>query len=91
LEVSGQLHAPAALPLGKKLAVPTGQETGWAPEQFWTTWRGENSCPYRDLNSDPSAFQPVAIPTVVSRFHIRDIKKLIASVLMGIMLDFNLE
>jgi hypothetical protein len=23
-------------------------------------WRGEQSCPYRDVNSDPSAVQPVA-------------------------------
>jgi hypothetical protein len=23
-------------------------------------WRGENSCPYQDLNSDPSAAQPIA-------------------------------
>jgi hypothetical protein len=27
---SGQLHATAALPLGKKLPVPTGLEAGWA-------------------------------------------------------------
>jgi hypothetical protein len=24
------------------------------------TWRGEKSCPFRDLNSDLSAIQPVA-------------------------------
>jgi hypothetical protein len=27
----------------------------------WTTWRRENSCPYRDSKSDPSIVQPVAI------------------------------
>jgi hypothetical protein len=32
MEVSGQLHAPAALPPGKELLVPIGQEGGWAPE-----------------------------------------------------------
>jgi hypothetical protein len=26
----------------------------------WTSWRGENSWPYRDSNSDPSIVQPVA-------------------------------
>jgi hypothetical protein len=36
------------------------QEAGWAPEPIWTTWRRENYCPHRDLNSDPSVVQPVA-------------------------------
>jgi hypothetical protein len=31
MEVSGQLHAPAALPPGKELLVPIGKEAGWAP------------------------------------------------------------
>jgi hypothetical protein len=35
MEVSGQLHAPAALPPGKEPLVPIGQEAGWAPEPFW--------------------------------------------------------
>jgi hypothetical protein len=38
MEMSGQLHAPAALPLGKEPLVPIGQEAGWAPEPFWTRW-----------------------------------------------------
>jgi hypothetical protein len=54
MQVSGQLHAPNALP-----PVPIGKEAGWAPEPVWT-WRGEKSCPYRDSNSDPSTVQPVA-------------------------------
>jgi hypothetical protein len=33
---------------------------GWTPEPIWTTWRSENSCPYRDSNSDPLIVQPVA-------------------------------
>jgi hypothetical protein len=45
MEVSGQLHVPAALPLGKEPTVPTGQEAGWAPEPVWTLWRREKSCP----------------------------------------------
>jgi hypothetical protein len=36
MEVSGQLHAPAALPPGKEPLVSIGQEAGWAPEPFWT-------------------------------------------------------
>jgi hypothetical protein len=60
LEVSGQLHAPAALPPGKEPRVPTGYEVGWTPEPGWKTWRRENSWPYRVPNSDPSVVQPVA-------------------------------
>jgi hypothetical protein len=37
--------------------VPIVQEAGWAPEQVWTIWRSQNSCPYRESNSDPSVFQ----------------------------------
>jgi hypothetical protein len=58
--VSGQLHVPAALPSGKEPAVPIGQEVGWTPQPIWTTWRRENSCPYRDSNSDHSVVQHVA-------------------------------
>jgi hypothetical protein len=31
MEVSGQLHAPAALSPGENLLVPTGWEVGWIP------------------------------------------------------------
>jgi hypothetical protein len=35
----------------------------WAPEPVWTTWRRENSWPYRNSNSDPQVVQPdYAIP-----------------------------
>jgi len=40
--VSGQIHAPAALALGKKPPVPTGQEAGWSWKSIWTRWQGEN-------------------------------------------------
>jgi hypothetical protein len=33
LEVSGQLHAPAALPPGKEPPVPIGKEAGWHVEK----------------------------------------------------------
>jgi hypothetical protein len=32
MEVSGQLHGPAALPLRKETAVPIGEEGGWGPK-----------------------------------------------------------
>jgi len=41
MDVSGQLHAPVALPPGKKLLVSIGQEAGWAPEPVWTRCRRE--------------------------------------------------
>jgi hypothetical protein len=56
----GQLHAPAALPPGKEPPVPIEYEIGWTREPVWTTWRIENSWPYRDSNSEPSVVQPVA-------------------------------
>jgi hypothetical protein len=53
MEVSGQLHGPAALP-----SVPTGQEAGWAPEPIWTLWSREKSLsPNGNRNQ---ALQPVA-------------------------------
>jgi hypothetical protein len=34
---------------------------GWVgPDPVWTTWRRENSRPYRNSNSDPSVVQVVA-------------------------------
>jgi hypothetical protein len=60
LEVSGQLHAPATLSLGKKLQVPIRQDAGWAPDVDGVVKR--KSWPYRDSNSDPSFVKPVASP-----------------------------
>jgi hypothetical protein len=45
MEVSGQLHAPAALPPGKEAMVPTGQEAGWAPEPSGRGGKEKNSQP----------------------------------------------
>jgi hypothetical protein len=57
MEVSGQLHDLAALPPEKD--PPVSLRCWVGPRTSWTTWRGE-ILPYRDSNSDPSAFQPVA-------------------------------
>jgi len=38
MEMSGQLHAPAALSPGKEALLPIGYEAGWAPELGWS-WR----------------------------------------------------
>jgi hypothetical protein len=41
MEVSGQLHASAALSSGNESPVPIAQESGWAPESVCTLWRRE--------------------------------------------------
>jgi hypothetical protein len=43
MEVSVQLHAPAALATGKEHPVPIGKEAGWALEPVWTLWNREQS------------------------------------------------
>lgn len=43
MEVSSELHYPAALPPEKKPPVPIGQESGLASELAWTLWKGEKS------------------------------------------------
>jgi hypothetical protein len=41
MEVTGKLHAPAALPPGKEPLVHIGSEARWAPEPVWTRWSRE--------------------------------------------------
>jgi hypothetical protein len=60
LEMSSQLHAPAALPPGKSSRYPLYRRLGGPPEPVWTTWRSNNSLPYRDSNHNLSVVQPVA-------------------------------
>jgi hypothetical protein len=59
MEVSGQLHAPAALPPGKNSLVPIGQEAGWAPEPFWTRWwREKFPAPAGNRTLEPRSSSP---------------------------------
>jgi hypothetical protein len=41
MEVSGQLHIPAALPQGERAHVTTGEGAGWVAEPVWTLRRNE--------------------------------------------------
>jgi hypothetical protein len=43
MEVSGYLHAPAAVLLRKETPVSIGYEAGWASESVWTLWSREKS------------------------------------------------
>jgi hypothetical protein len=58
MEVSDQLHAPAALHPGKEPQVPTGEEAGWTPEPVWKLWRREKFLP--PAGNRIPAVQPVA-------------------------------
>jgi hypothetical protein len=59
MEVSGQLHAPAALPPEKGHLVPIGQEAGWTPEPVWTPWwRGKFRAPAGNQTPDLPARNP---------------------------------
>jgi hypothetical protein len=41
MEVSGQLHAPAALFMVKDTTVPIGWDAGLTPQPVWTPYKGD--------------------------------------------------
>jgi hypothetical protein len=53
MELSGQLHAPAAIHPGKYPMVLNGWEAVWAPETVWTLWKREK-CLTPDRNRPPA-------------------------------------
>jgi hypothetical protein len=61
MEVSGQLHAPAALPPGKEPLVPIRYEAGWAPEPFWTRW-------FKEKFSAPAGNRTPIVQPVAQRY-----------------------
>jgi hypothetical protein len=65
MEVSGQLHAPDALPPRKDPQAPIGWLIGWASELAWTMWSTEKSL--APPGNGTPVVQRVAIPTEMSR------------------------
>jgi hypothetical protein len=59
MEVSGQIHALAALFPGTTHLVSIGQEAGWASEPVWTQSRRKKSCPREELNPGHPVYNPV--------------------------------
>jgi hypothetical protein len=45
MEMTAQIHAPAALSTEKELVIPTQQAAGWAPKWLLTYPRKEKSIP----------------------------------------------
>jgi hypothetical protein len=62
LEVTGQLHAPAALPSGEEPPAPISYEARLVPEPIWVILicRSEHFLLCPDLKSDTTVVQPVA-------------------------------
>jgi len=61
MEVSGQIHPPAALPPGKELPPPPvsiGEDVGWTPEPVSTRWRGKTSLSLPGIESRSSSLYP---------------------------------
>jgi hypothetical protein len=59
IEVSGQLHAAAALLPWKEPLIPIAYEAGWTPEPIWMFWRRENVLVLPGINSDSASIQPI--------------------------------
>jgi len=63
MEVGGEIHATAALTLGKELPLPTEQGTGWVPQLVWTFLREQSLVPARNQTSNFKVHSLVAILT----------------------------
>jgi hypothetical protein len=61
MEVSGELHAPPALPPRKERSVPIAYDAGWAPEPVWRLWR-------REKYIGPVGNQTSSVKSVVRRY-----------------------
>jgi hypothetical protein len=57
MALSGQLHAPGALPPGKQPLVPIGSQAGWVSEPVCTLWRTEKTV--ASARNRTLAIQPV--------------------------------
>jgi hypothetical protein len=58
--VNSQIHAPAALPPGKKPSVPIIYEGGWTPEPIFDDVEKRKFLILPGLDIDPSVVQPAA-------------------------------
>jgi hypothetical protein len=65
MEVSGQLHAPADLPLKEEPQVPNGWEAWWAPELVWMLWSTEKSLAPTGIEPRSCSQQPIVILTEI--------------------------
>jgi hypothetical protein len=61
MDVTDQLHVPAALPPGKEPLVPIGQKAGWGPRAgLNTASKRKIPSPRRESNPEHPIVQPVA-------------------------------
>jgi hypothetical protein len=60
MEVSGQLHAPAALAPGKETLIPIRQEKGGPQSRSWRVVNRKIPSPRRESNPRTPIVQPVA-------------------------------
>jgi hypothetical protein len=66
MEVSGQLHGPATLPLEKEPQVPLDRRLGGPQSQFGRCGEERNLLPLLGIEPRPSSLLPIATPTEIS-------------------------
>jgi hypothetical protein len=72
MEMSGQLHAPAALLQGKSTRFPQNRRLGESQSRSGSYGEEENLAL---AGNQTPAVQPVAIPAELSRFHLHYVKE----------------